>query len=293
MPIDPTLHTWAVTRGHVFTYREARERGIGDPALRRWLRSGDVVTPRRGAYVLGEAWAPSHDETRLALRTRAALATRPGSIASHQSALALHGLPTHGVPLGAVDVMGAVRRIRTRPGLRVHGWTDPGSGRTVDLAEVPRVVADGYRCVPVATAIAQVALRSGSLAGLVPLDRALHDRRCSLEEVRAALDGLARLPGHARTGEVLLRSADPSCESVGETRTRMLLRGLGLEPQSQVVITDERGGGGAGVGSGRSHGRALSRRLRNQPQAGTVGVHPGWYAGRPGPRRTWPSGIQR
>lgn len=241
MPMNTTLHAWAVTRGHVFTYGEARERGIGEPELRRYLRAGDVVTPRRGAYVLGEAWASSHDEGRLALRTRAVLATRPGSVASHQSALALHGLPTHGVPLGTVDVIGAVRRVRTRPGLRVHGWTDPGSDQADDLGVVPQVVADGYRCVPVATAIAQVALRSGSLAGLVPLDRALHDQRCTLADVRAALTGLARLPVHERIRDVLLRSADPSCESVGETRTRVLLEALGLEAQSQVVIVDERG----------------------------------------------------
>lgn len=241
MPIDPTLHAWAVTRGHVFTYGEARERGVGDPELRRGLRSGELVSPRRGAYVLGAAWASTHDEGRLALRTKAVLATRRGSVASHQSALALHGLPIHGVPLGTVDVIGGVRRVRTRPGLRVHGWTGPDPGHTADLGVVPHVVADGYRCVPVAIAIAQVALRSGSLAGLVPLDRALHDRRCPLDDVRNALTGLARRPVHTRIGDVLLRSADPSCESVGETRTRVLLKALGLDPQSQVVIADDHG----------------------------------------------------
>ena len=241
MPIDPTLHAWAVTRGHVFTYSEARERGVGDPELRRCLRAGDVVAARRGAYVLGAAWASSHDEGRLALRTKAVLATRPGSVASHQSALALHGLPVYGVSLSTVDVIGAVRRVRTRPGLRVHGWIAAGLRSAVDLETVPQVVADGYRCVPVATAIAQVAVRSGSLAGLVPLDRALHDRRCTLEDVRTALTEVARLPVHRRVGEVLLRSADASCESVGETRTRVLLEALGLEPQSQVTLVDDRG----------------------------------------------------
>ena len=241
MSIDPILHAWAVTRGHVFTYGEARERGVGDPELRRCLRAGDVVSPRRGAYVLGAAWASSHDEGRLALRTKAVLATRPGNVASHQSALALHGLPVHGVSLSTVDVMGAVRRIRTRPGLRVHGWTAPGSRSPVDLAAVPHVVADGYRCVAVATAIVQVAVRSGWLAGLVPLDRALHERRCTLEEVRTALTELAQLPVHRRIGEIMLRSADATCESVGETRTRVLLEALGLEAQSQVTIVDDRG----------------------------------------------------
>jgi very-short-patch-repair endonuclease len=241
MPIDPSLHAWAVTRGNVFTYGEARARGISDTELRRWLRAGEVVTPRRGAYLLGPAWAASRDVGRLALRTKAVLATRPDSVASHQSALALHGLPVHGVPLDTVDVIGAVRRVRARPGLRVHGWALGESGRASDLDRVPHVAADGYRCVPVATAIAQVAFRSGALAGLVPLDRALHDRRCTVEEVGTAVSGLARRPGHRRVGEVLLRSADPACESVGETRTRLLLTALGLQPRSQVVIADDRG----------------------------------------------------
>lgn len=241
MSIDPILHAWAVTRGHVFTYGEARERGVGDPELRRWLRAGDVVAPRRGAYVLGAAWAAAHDEGRLALRTKAVLATRPGNVASHQSALALHGLPVHGVSLGTVDVIGAVRRVRTRPGLRVHGWAAPVPPSTDDLAAVPHVVADGYRCVPIATAIAQVALRSGSLAGLVPLDCALHDRRCTLDDVRSALTGLVQRPVHERIRDDLLRSADPTCESVGETRTRVLLGALGLDPQSQVVLVDDGG----------------------------------------------------
>ena len=39
----------------------------------------------------------------------------------------------------------------------------------------------------------------------------------------------------------LLREADPACESVGETRTRVLLRDLGLEVRSQVRISDARG----------------------------------------------------
>jgi very-short-patch-repair endonuclease len=239
--MDPLLRAWAASRGGVFTYAEACRRGAGEPDLRRWLRAGHVVSVRRGAYALADAWHSTSPEGRLALRTRAALATRPGSIASHQSALALHGLPLYSVPLTTVDVIGAVSRVRSRSGLRVHRWTGDAAAEADPGAGAPHVVADGYRCLPVATALAQTALRSGLLAGLVPLDHALHQSRCSADEVATALTELAGRPGQRRVAEQLLQGADPACESVGETRTRALLQALGHRPVSQVAIRDHRG----------------------------------------------------
>ncbi len=195
-------------------------------------RAGDLVRVRRDAYVLGGAWAAADGATRLALRTRALMAGRAGpDVASHQAALALHGLPVYGVPVDVVDLRGPVNRVRLASGLRVHPMP----------VGAPYVTADGYRCVPVPVAVAQVTVRSGLVPGLVPLDRALHDGRCSLDDVAAALDALARRPAERRRGEALLRLADPACESVGETRTRLLLHDLGFEPHSQVQIRDEWG----------------------------------------------------
>ena len=60
-------------------------------------------------------------ERRLDLRTRAVLHARahPGEAATHQSALAVHGLPLHGVATDVVDLVGQVKR-----GMR---QTDPAS----------------------------------------------------------------------------------------------------------------------------------------------------------------------
>ena len=41
--------------------------------------------------------------------------------------------------------------------------------------------------------------------------------------------------------ERLLELADPKCESVGETRTRLLLHDLGHPARSQVALSDARG----------------------------------------------------
>lgn len=183
---------------------------------------------RRDAYVLGEAWRAASPEQRLALRTRAVLSTRPGDVASHQSSLAQHRLPLYGVPLTTVDVLADVKRTRTANGLRSH-----------PRGSLPFVVDDGYRCVPAAVAVAQVLVRSGLVAAMVPLDAALHTGRCGLDDVSAALEPLCATPRLRRRGEALIGRADPRCESPGETRTRLLLHDLGFDVRSQVEVHDE------------------------------------------------------
>ena len=136
MVVDQRLRDFSSGRGGVFTSAQARALEIEETALRRWRRSGHVVRVRRDAYVLGAQWAAAGPEERLALRTRAVLATRPGDVASHQCALALHHLPLYGVDVAVVDVLTSTTRVRLASGLRTH----PGV-RTAD-----HVVPDGYRC---------------------------------------------------------------------------------------------------------------------------------------------------
>lgn len=225
------LQAWALSRGHVFTTAHASRLGVCDHELRQMCGAGEVARARRTAYVLGDAWQAADEPGRLALRTRAVLAGRPGGWATHQSALALHGLPLWGVDFETVDVAGAVARVRTRPGLRVH----PQRG----FGEI--VVADGYRCTTIADAVARVTVRSGVPVGLVPLDAVLHARRCSLDEVAIALAGIASGRTAVARSEALLARADAACESVGETRTRTLLDDLGFPARSQVPVHDEDG----------------------------------------------------
>lgn len=229
--MEERLEQVARARGGVFTSVQATALDIDDTALTRMRRSGEVVRLRRDAYVLAEMWSMAGPERRLALRARSLLGTRPGDVASHQSALALHGLPLHGVDLRTVDVIATVSRVRLASGLRTHPRT----------AGLHHVVADGYRCVGIPLAVAQVCVRSGVLAAMVPLDAALHDDRCSLDDVAAALESLCRTPRLRSRGLALVTGADASCESVGETRTRVLLTDLGLPVRSQVEVHDDLG----------------------------------------------------
>ncbi len=229
--VDARLLSLAECRGSVVTTAQAAGVDVDEHGLVRLCRTGELVRVRRGAYVLGEAWRAGDDRARFALRTRAVLASRTSrSVASHEAALALHGLPVAGCWPRVVDLLGDVSRVRLVGGVRLHprGTLQP-------------LVADGFRTVTIGVAIAQVTLRAGLLAGMVPFDRALHDRRVGAREAAGALSALVATPRERRIADDLLARADCACESVGETRTRLLLGDLGLETRSQVEIHDELG----------------------------------------------------
>ena len=229
--MDPRLRAVAECRGDVLTTADAAALGIDEHGLVRLTASERLVHVRRGAYVLGDAWRDADDRGRHALRTRAVLASRgPRSVASHEAALALHRLPVDGRWPEVVDLLADVSRVRLVGGARLHprGNLEP-------------VVVDGFRAVPIGVAVAQVALRSGLVSGLVPFDRALHDRRVVASEVAEPLLARAAAPAQRRLADRLLARADAACESVGETRTRVLLGDLGFDPRSQVEIHDELG----------------------------------------------------
>lgn len=234
--MDERLRQRAEGQGGVFTWQDVRGLLLRETELRSALRRGEVIRLRRDAYVLAEVWRAARPSERLALRTRAVLRARPGDVASHQSAVALHGLPCWGLPTDVVDLCGKVRRTRTAAGVRAHPRWDG-----LDPVDV-----DGVACVDIGTAVVQVAQRHGVVPALVALDRALHERTCRVQEVQGAVTLVARgRLERARLDQIIAR-ADASCESVGETRTRLLLQDLGYEVQSQVTISD-----GDGVRVGR------------------------------------------
>ena len=137
------------------------------------------------------------------LRVMAVLATRGRDVASHASALALHRLPVWGVPTDVIDVEADVARSRICSGLRPHPRSD-----------AEPAVADGYRCVPMTTAVVQVALRDGLLPALVALDHALHHGRTTLDTVATEAQRHRSRSSHswhkdARRLDDLLALADP------------------------------------------------------------------------------------
>ena len=239
--MNERLLTPAQARGMVFTAADAERFDVSRRDLLAACRRGEVHRVRRGAYVLAEACRAASPEERLALQTRAVLAARGGGIASHHSALALHGLPMVDAGERIVDLIDDVARVRLESGVRIHPPTRLGLPPGMTTRELTTGLVRGYRCLPIAVAIALAASRDGVLSGLVPLDRALHDQRCSVADV-ADVFGLVPFNRRERQrGAELIRLADSASESVGETRTRVVLSDLGFRFRSQVKIRDENG----------------------------------------------------
>lgn len=228
--MNSRLQALLLSQGGVCTAGNARSCEVEEAALAAAIRQGRLVRVRRDAFVDGGLWAAADPEERLVLRTKAILLGRPGAVVSHQAALAVHQLPLWAVARDRVDLMVATSRVRSRSGVRLHPPLD-----------VAPVTVRGCRVLPAATAAAQVALEAGVGAGLVPLDAALHLRRCTIEDVAEAFDRVATTPLRRRVAQQVLALADPACESPGETRTRMLLHDLGHSYESQVDITDQDG----------------------------------------------------
>ena len=227
-PMEARLAAVAGQLG-VLSSVDAARVGVSAAGLDALVRAGHFVRVRRGAFVLRQDYDAADLVEQYRLRTRAILRTRPSvDAASHHAAVLLHAVDTFDVDLSVVDVVARVKAPRVRSGLRTH----PGRGMTADRAQ-------GWNAVTLPTALCQVAGWSGVVAAVSSMDDALHDGRCTVAEL---YDALGLLPGHHQeVAERAIRLTDAACESVGETRTRLLLRDLGFVVESQRTIAGQHG----------------------------------------------------
>lgn len=223
--MDALLRTLLSAQRGVCSTRDADRVGATPVYLHRLVRDGELVRVRRGAFVDAVRLGEATSEQRFELGARAILRSRPGDIASHHTALALMGLPLWGVDLARFDVCTAVTHVSVSGGLVKHPWLGGAMVRW----------PDGVTTLDVARAVTTTAAASGVEAALVAADRALHDRRLTLDELTAAVANAPGAVARARSGEVL-RLVDPLSESAGETRTRLILSGAGLRFQSQAPL---------------------------------------------------------
>ncbi|SEP17580.1 hypothetical protein [Trujillonella endophytica] len=213
---DPVLRSELVLR------RAALAEGWSDDELDRRLRRGEMARLRPGAYAPASAIRdPARRHRHLITATLAAL--RRPAVVSHQSAAVLLGLPMWGVPLGRVHVT------RTPPAssevgrhLRCH---------VARLADDDVVTVGGVAVTsPVRTAL-DLARALPFEAAVATLDAMLFHRKLGGEALVAGAQELGRLPG-ARSAARAVRFADGRSESVGESRSRVLLHRLGLAPSA-------------------------------------------------------------
>ena len=212
--------------------RAALADGYSDDELAARVRRQQWVRLRRGAYYDGTLPDDAVARHRLLVTATLAALRRP-AVVSHQSAAVLHGFPLWRTRLDRVHV--------TR---RPPAWHDTSRILSAHVAQLPDdhlVEVDGVVATsPVRTAL-DLARTLPFEAAVVVLDAALHEEVLSAEDLRADLPVLAGTPG-SRSAVRAVRFSDGRSESVGESRSRVLLHRLGLPPSDiQFRITTPTG----------------------------------------------------
>lgn len=206
--------------------------GLSDGELARMVRRGELTRLQRGTYVQdGEALDRTARHAAVVIATARAL--RLGGAVSHASAAVLHGLPLWKVPLERVHITrrppangSGTRRVHLHVARLPEDDAEFQGGLLT--TSVTRTVVDLARTLPFESAV-------------VTADGALAARRTSAPELETCLARMGPVPGSARAVRVL-RFADGRSESVGESRSRIALRRLGLpRPELQVPVTDGQG----------------------------------------------------
>lgn len=183
---------------------------------------------RRGAYVESRRWDTADPDGRFALRCLAVARTRPDDALSHHAALSLYGLPLWSCDRRRVDLVTSVAQGVVRGDVHLH----PRGG------SISRV--DGLAVVSVARAVVRTAVTMGLECAVVAGDAALHAGLVTEDDLRVEVALVSPHQGRQRA-QVAVDRMDPKAESVGESRTRMVLQNLGLGFESQKVLRDAHG----------------------------------------------------
>lgn len=217
---------------HALRRRDALARGYTDSEIRTLCRDGGLDRLRPGAYLRGGAELDPRQRHVELIR-----ATLPGvsvdAVVSHQSAAVLHGLPVWGIPLDRVhvtrDKTGGGRRTR-----HLHSHSAPLPDRNV-------LVRNGIRLTLLARTVADLRRTSSFETAVVIGDAALRVSAARPDEIRDASTYAIGRPGYPAALRAL-GFLDGRSESVGESRSRVALDGLGLPaPDLQASLLDADG----------------------------------------------------
>ena len=216
----------------LFVRRGLLAAGFAEHEVRRWHRTGELRTVRRGVYVADEL--PAVPEARHVVEVHAAMRLLSSdAVVSHVSAALLHGLPAWAVLLDNVHVTRNRRSGgRRRSGVHVHGAPlDRGEIVTIGglpVTSIERTLADLARSLPLEQAV-------------VISDAALARGLTTSDLVLASVERQARWPG-APGARRVLTFADGRSESVGESRSRVAIARVGLpEPRLQWEVLSRSG----------------------------------------------------
>lgn len=208
---------------------DAFARGLNVDDVKRRLARGEWQVVRRGVYARSPEIASLTPDQLHRLRIEAALSRLDDrSVVSHLSAACLHGLDLLRPPGRVVQV--------TRPGAR-SGHRRPQLQTycaTLDPDEITTV--DGFPVTSLARTIVDLARACGFEQAVVATDHALRTGRVERSALTAAADRAGRRRG-IRTAHQVIAFADAGAESVGESRSRVLMIREGVpRPELQFRV---------------------------------------------------------
>ena len=212
--------------------RDALREGWSDGELDRLVRGGELTRLRRGAYVNSTLALAAAERHRLLIEATLA-GLRRDAVVSHQSAAVLLGLPLWDVALDRVHVTRTPPAWTDRSGVLCGHVARLRSDEIIDLHGI--LVTD-----PVRTAL-DLARSLRHEAAVVTLDAALHRGLLTHEMLRTRLFDIAGTPG-SRSAARAVHAADGRSESVGESRSRVILARWKLAPSTLQFEVHSRSG---------------------------------------------------
>ena len=204
--------------------RDALARGLTDDQIRRMCSGGRWRRLRRGVYSEEAVYAGLDAVARHRVLAAAVLPDMAAdAVVSHQSAAAIYGAPIWAAPMDRLCVTRNRRNGgRIKPDLKVH------CAPIDTVAEVGGLLLS----TPARTIVdlgRTVSFESAVVAG----DWLAREYGVTAADLEAELAAAGRRRGIDRARQVV-RFLNPHSESVGESRSRVMLRELGLPiPQSQ------------------------------------------------------------
>ena len=212
----------------LFSRADALAAGVTDGQLRRARLRGELVAVRPGAYVTAEHLGTLDSEQQHLLLARSMSGERT-LLLSHQSAAIAWGMDVWGLPLARVHVTSG-RSIAAKTSRRriVHGTAvesvECTSHQGLSLTTPARTVIDIARSTDFehAVCVGDSALRRGLV---------------TIRELEEAVALATYRSGVRNAAEAVGAMTDRS-ESVGETRSRLILVAAGLSPLLNQSVFD-------------------------------------------------------
>lgn len=210
-----------------FFYRwQALDCGVSAKQIEALLRAGEWVPVRRGAYTTRAVMDSLDAAGRHVLVVRAVVGNLSGRVVvTGTSALAVRGVPLWGIDLQIVHVAREQRFAARTDAYVVH--------HVAPMPECQLVEIDGL-LVPLAERSVVDAARSVSFeSGVVLADGAKRLMLCDADIAKSIVESQRDWPGSLNAARVL-RFADGAAETVGESRSRVMMARIGLpKPQLQ------------------------------------------------------------